>query len=252
MPKNNEIEQLVNGQVADANIVNQIVLNAGNEGGSIPYSESDHQRDAIGSESLGKTAYPWGSLVVSRDKYLMEIETVSNTVASQVLFSELRKIINMKDISPNSYVGQGEKFLRVRTDEFGIEFITLGNNYINGITYIEASADTQRVTTSGSYVKLKEFSPVQRAGNVTVTWEMTSNNVGGTAFARVYIDGIAVGSQKSRPGTGYVTQTESNIPVEVGDVIQIYGFHTGTGNCDVKDAKIKCLNPTIPTEVTGF
>jgi hypothetical protein len=122
MPKNNEINKPVNGEVADANIINQIILNAGNEAGAIPYDESDHQRDTLGSQSLGSAAYPWGTFCVSRDKYLMEIETTSNTVASQVAIKDLRKFISQKD-TPDSYSGEANKLVAVNSAEDAVEFV---------------------------------------------------------------------------------------------------------------------------------
>jgi hypothetical protein len=122
MPKNNEINKPVNGEVADANIINQIILNAGNEAGAIPYDESDHQRDTTGSQSMGSAAYPWGSFYINRDSYLFEIETTSNTVASQVAIKDLRKFISQKD-TPNSYSGQANKLVAVDSGESELEFV---------------------------------------------------------------------------------------------------------------------------------
>lgn len=123
MVKTNTIKKLVNGEIADADDVNQIVENAGNEGGAIPYDESNQQRATGGSESIGAASYPWGDFYISRDQHLIEVDPVSHTEASSVTFSQLRKFISQKD-TPDSYVGEGEKFAGVRSDETGLEFIT--------------------------------------------------------------------------------------------------------------------------------
>ena len=121
MPKNNEIEQLINGQVADANIVNQIILTAGTEDGIIPYSEDDHQRDTTGTESVGAQAYPWGSFYVNEDASLIEIDTVGGSISATVLFSNLRKWIYQKD-TPASYSGNAGKIATVNSGESALTF----------------------------------------------------------------------------------------------------------------------------------
>ena len=72
MAKTNVIKKLVNGEIADADDVNQIAENVGTEGGAIPYSADNQQRDAAGSNSLGTVAFPWGFLVVSKDGKFFE------------------------------------------------------------------------------------------------------------------------------------------------------------------------------------
>lgn len=126
MAKTNQIKKVVNGEIADADDVNQIVENAGAEGGLIPYDPSTEQRDTTGSQSMGATSYPWGSLFVNREAEFQEIDPISHTVASSVSWKLLRTLLKMKDF-PASYSGQGGKALRVRLDELGVEFNTPSN-----------------------------------------------------------------------------------------------------------------------------
>lgn len=124
MAKTNQIQQLVNGEIADADDVNQIVENAGNEGGSIPYDATTHQRENDGSESLGNASYPWGDMCVDEDAYLREIDTVSHTEASSVIWRNLRKFISLKD-TPDTYSGQEGKVPVVNDDEDALEFVNI-------------------------------------------------------------------------------------------------------------------------------
>jgi hypothetical protein len=124
--------------------------------------------------------------------------------------------------------------------------------YTNGTDGEEASADTERSTTSESYVKLKEFTPLIRAGNITVSWQMKKDDIG-TAYAKVYVNGVAIGAEKSTTNTSYVDKSESDLAVSVGDVIQIYGKRAGgITQCIVQKAKIQCNNPTVPQEASGY
>ena len=124
MAKTNQIKKLVNGEIADADDVNQIVENAGAEGGSIPYDETTHQRDTAGDENLGSANYPWADIFVNKDAYLREVTTGSASVSASVSFSNLRKLIYLKDLFTtyqNSWSGHAGQFLRVRLGEDGVE-----------------------------------------------------------------------------------------------------------------------------------
>lgn len=123
MAKTNQIKKLVNGEIADADDVNQIVENAGSEGGLIPYSEVDQQRETDGTKTLGSVLYPWGTLNINQDAYLNEVETTSPSIAAQVLIKNLRRFIYLKD-APNSYAGNANQFVRVKASEDGLEFVS--------------------------------------------------------------------------------------------------------------------------------
>lgn len=121
MAKGNQIQKLVNGEIADANDVNQIVEDAGAEGGSIPYDDTTDQRDPTGGESLGSTAYPWGSLKISQNAEFVEVDLTNHSAAASVVWKNLRKFIYLKD-APSSYVGHAGKFPKVNTAETALEF----------------------------------------------------------------------------------------------------------------------------------
>ncbi len=122
MVKTNTIKKVVNGEIADADDINQIVENAGSEGGAIPYDEDTQQRATGGSESLGAAQFPWGDFHISEDAHLKEIDPDTDTESASVTFSQLRKFISQKD-TPSSYAGHGEKLIRVNTAETALEFI---------------------------------------------------------------------------------------------------------------------------------
>lgn len=123
MTKSSQIKKLVNGEIADADDVNQIVENAGTEGGAIPYEPTGHEQDEVGSQSLGSTAYPWGSLNINQDAELVEVDKDSHTVSDSVAIKNLRKFITLKD-TPSAYSGYGGLPVLVKGDESGLEFKT--------------------------------------------------------------------------------------------------------------------------------
>lgn len=122
MAKSNQIKKLVNGEIADADDINDIVESAGNEGGAIPYDPATDQRDTTGSQSLGATAYPWGSLYLNRDAILGEVDPVSNTLAASITISLLRTFLNLKDVTESSFTGHGGQNVKVNLAETGLEF----------------------------------------------------------------------------------------------------------------------------------
>lgn len=126
-----------------------------------------------------------------------------------------------------------------------------GFDYVNGTTYNEASADTERSTTNASLTKLKEFSPLARDGSVTIAWEQKGNNAS-EEFAQVHIDDVAQGSEQAQSSSSYLASSQSNIAVLAGEVISIYARIGSAGTVFVRNAKIQCTNPTTPQEVSGF
>lgn len=121
MAKTNQIKKVVNGEIADADDVNQIVENAGNEGGGIPYDPTTHQKETDGSEHLGSTNNPWGSLFVNKNGSFVELDLANPTLNQSVLWSNLRRFITLKD-APNSYAGHGGAQVVVNSGETGLEF----------------------------------------------------------------------------------------------------------------------------------
>jgi hypothetical protein len=153
MAKTNQIKKVVNGEIADADDVNQIVENAGNEGGSIPYEPVGHERDVLGSQSLGSTAYPYGTLSINQEACLNEIETTSPSVASSVAIKNLRKFIYLKDC-PAAYTGKANYFVNVNAAETALEFTTppFGWTYVTGNTFSGSTNFTITATIASGYV----------------------------------------------------------------------------------------------------
>lgn len=125
MAKASPQTKLVNGEIADADVVNQIVENVGSQGGLIPYDPTTNNQETNGSQSIGSTAFPWGSLFVNRNANFVEVDLSTNTAASSIAMNLLRKFISLKDAPGNgigTYVGNGGKFVQVNNGENGLQF----------------------------------------------------------------------------------------------------------------------------------
>lgn len=125
MAKGTPVNKIVNGEIADADVVNQIIEDVGSQGGSVPYDPDTNEQSVNGSQSLGSTALPWGSLFINRLANLIEIDPNTNTAASSIAWNLLRNFITLKDAPGNgtgSYSGQGGNFLQVNNAETGLQF----------------------------------------------------------------------------------------------------------------------------------
>jgi hypothetical protein len=115
-------------------------------------------------------------------------------------------------------------------------------------TYVEVTAATERTQDpDAAYEKMKELTPLMRAGTVTVSFDLFCGDPSGRG--RAYINDIAVGTEQA-PGGTYTTYTE-NFTVAVGDVIQVWTKGTSFST-KVKNLIVKTGKPTIPSEVTSY
>lgn len=93
----------------------------------------------------------------------------------------------------------------------------------------------ERTTRSLTYVKVKETTVYRFVKEARVTWEMFMIGVL-TATAKVYVNDIAVGVEKTTAADAYELQTDDlTLNLEPGDKIQIYGF----AEIDSEDLKIR-------------
>jgi len=86
--------------------------------------------------------------------------------------------------------------------------------------YIVASADTERIETGVSYVKIKEIQ-VGIAGTFRVSFDM--KNFQGTqySYGQIYKNGGAVGTERFGSLSSYVTYSE-DLTFAIGDLVQLY------------------------------
>jgi len=83
-----------------------------------------------------------------------------------------------------------------------------------------AFADTERSTSSTSYVKLKEFR-VYASGTIRVKWQQKVSDATKNCFTRVFRNGVAVSGEFKHNYVSYQSHSY-DIGVMEGDYIQLY------------------------------
>jgi hypothetical protein len=141
-----------------------------------------------------------------------------------------------------SQTGHNGKYLTTNGSASSWGAIVTVTPYSAG-TVIDASAPTDRTTSSTSYAKVKEFSPLIRSGTITVSFTLSS---AGNAAAKVYINNSAAGTERTTNGTH--TQ---DFTVAVGDVVQLYAKKVDA-DPTISDFQILVSNPTVPTELASY
>jgi len=100
---------------------------------------------------------------------------------------------------------------------------------------LKASADTERSVANGTaYTKKKEIA-IYRDGEVRIKFDAKdSAGDGGEVGARVYVNDVAVGTERINDTSSYVNYSEDFTATQ-GDLFQLYikqqGGGTGTGDC---------------------
>jgi hypothetical protein len=86
--------------------------------------------------------------------------------------------------------------------------------------------DTERSTTSTSYVKLKEIKLNQDLPACRIKFDLKCSSNSSTAYAIIYKNGVAIGTECSNATTNYVNFSQDFTGFVSGDLIQIYAKNT--------------------------
>lgn len=98
--------------------------------------------------------------------------------------------------------------------------VTASNN-------LKVSADTEQLFSNGSYGLLKSFR-IFAAGTIRVKWQYKGSNAVWAVYTKLYVNGIARGSEHGYTGTTYQDVSE-DITVVEGDSVELYGFVGSAG-----------------------
>jgi len=104
-------------------------------------------------------------------------------------------------------------------------------------TVLEASSDAEVTTTSTTYVKLKEFY-IPRGGTINVQFEMRPTTNSAYAYAQVYHNGVAIGTEQSNNSSTYANKSENISGFAAGDLVQIYAHGTNNDTVYIKNARL--------------
>ncbi|HHV79102.1 MAG TPA: hypothetical protein GXX40_05750 [Firmicutes bacterium] len=109
----------------------------------------------------------------------------------------------------------------------GISVYPLLDNMIVPSNLLIASADSERGTSSSSYIKVKEIR-VLRSGIYRVSFGIRSDTSGTYAYGRIYKNGVAYGTEWSVGASGnLITETE-DLAFTAGDLVQLYLRRSGS------------------------
>jgi len=97
--------------------------------------------------------------------------------------------------------------------------------YHTGVTLL-ISADTERINDFASYTVVKDIN-IGKAGNVSVSFDM-HRGIPGTVYGKIYVNGVAVGTEMSNATAVYATYTE-DIVVAIDDNVQLYTYNNPSG-----------------------
>jgi hypothetical protein len=84
------------------------------------------------------------------------------------------------------------------------------------------SNDTEQSTQETDYTKIKEIILNEALPDVRIKFDLKTSDVSGTATARIYKNGVALGTEQTDATGSYVTMSEDLTDFVQGDLIQIY------------------------------
>lgn len=106
----------------------------------------------------------------------------------------------------------------------GVDLIVSSKTTTTASDTLIQSNDTERTTTSISYVKVKEILVNRSINGVRIKFGL-KRNVGGIANAKIYKNSVAIGTERTNDSTtigDYQTFSEDFTGITIGDLIQIY------------------------------
>lgn len=86
---------------------------------------------------------------------------------------------------------------------------------------------TERSTTNNSYTELKYYISAI-GGTMRTTFALKAQSGTPAAYGKIYINGVAAGTERSNNTTSYIFYTE-DVQVRPGDRISVYAYQTGGG-----------------------
>jgi hypothetical protein len=102
---------------------------------------------------------------------------------------------------------------------------------------LRVSADTERSHMGQTYTKLKEIVS-NVTGTVRVSFDLKHSEASGSAvYARIYVNGVSVGIERSTSYGTYKTYTE-DITIRKGDLIQLYAKDTSDGYAIIRNFRV--------------
>ncbi len=182
--------------------------------------------DNMASDSAVATASQQSIKKYVDNSGLWEVEGAENQLkTADESDMQTKKIINVVDPTADQEVAT-KKYV---DDEVAKPFtLTVSDN-------LQQSADTERSFTNASYALKKEIQ-IYIDGNVRIKFDLDFVS-GGFSRARIYINDIAIGTERTVGSGGYQTFSQDFI-CDKGDKIQLYAFQGGGGTGKIRNFRI--------------
>jgi len=101
-------------------------------------------------------------------------------------------------------------------------------------------------TGSLSYTKVIEYY-TKESGNISISFKLRSEDSSTTVYARIYINGVAVGTERSASSGSGSTFTEDFPSISSGDFIQLYAkTSSGLSGRDAIVSDFKIMSNVLP------
>jgi hypothetical protein len=180
---------------------------------SIPVTNTSGKLD---TSFIDQTAnYSWTGTNSFATSTMATSTITSNTVASSTM--TLGQILTWPTAS-TSVVSKGYT-----------DYVVINNpTGIASSSVLQQSADTERNTNTNSYAKIKEIK-INLSGTVGVAFDLHDSGDMAGAYGRVYINGVAVGTQQTTTSGTYISYFES-VNVNAADLVQLYYRSSSTGD----------------------
>jgi len=85
---------------------------------------------------------------------------------------------------------------------------------------LKQGADTERIASDASWTKVKEIKIIQ-TGTIRVAFDLARSAAAGSGEGKIYVNGVAVGTERANATTDYQTFSE-DIDVDGEDLVQLY------------------------------
>ena len=131
------------------------------------------------------------------------------------LLAFLRRQVGLRDDAASATGSAHAKLADLKTtitNKIDLAAVASGN--------LKVSADTERGTGATGYTLVKSIR-IFHLGRVRVSFDLKAGTAGVAANGRIYVNGVAVGTECVNTTTSYVTYTE-DFRLGSGDYIQLY------------------------------
>lgn len=211
----------------------------------------DYAVDAAGTDNYAITITPVPTAYTTGDRFIFKAGTANTGACTLNVNSLGAKTIKIQ--GRDLYTGEivANQVVEVVYDGTDMRMLSIPDTYgMSPATFETISSSNTRTTNAtarsyttsqSSYTKMKEILYNDVGGTITVTYTSGDFSGGGvfTNYSRVYVNGVAVGTEHTDSTGGTYSDT---ITVATGDLVQVYTkvvLTSGSATWNLKDMYLK-------------